>query len=588
MPYYPTLSEQQTTRLMTDTFYGYNHQQKIGDGEMYDEMNLSARNYPLLSTRKPRKKLQDLTNPQGIIAKEYLAYVDDGTLYYDGNATAVTGLSAGEKQLVSMGAYILIFPDKKYYNTSNANDYGDIEASYTSSNTVTFQLCTITGIGITPDYVQSTEPSNPQNGEYWIDTSGNIHGLYVYTEQLKQWSSVGTCYTKIIFSTRGQLPFSVNDGITISGAEYSGANPAVAEQIAEINGSKVIYGAGGSASEDDYIIVIGLLDEVVTQSTALVITREVPDMDYVCEANNRIWGCYYGTKNGVTLNEIYCCALGDFKNWNQFLGLSTDSYVASVGSDGKWTGAVNYLGYPSFFKEKSLHRVSVSSVGAHQITETPLRGVQDGSWKSLTVVNEILYYKGVTDVMAYQGSFPDSISKSLGDEKYSEAKGEAFGDVYYLSMKDSDNNRVLFTYDADKGLWHKEDDLNVVDFVKQSDTLYAMTNNELLEINPDDGTEIVQWYAETGMIGYEYPDNKYLSRFNVRFSMDPGSWINVYIEYDSSGNFILVGHITIAKTGSVTLPIRARRCDHMRLKLEGSGNAKIYSIAKVLEIGSDY
>lgn len=68
------------------------------------------------------------------------------------------------------------------------------------------------------------------------------------------------------------------------------------------------------------------------------------------------------------MNEVYGCKLGDFKNWTCYAGLSTDSWAAQVGSDGAWTGAVNYQGYPTFFKETVLHRISVSGAGAHRVT----------------------------------------------------------------------------------------------------------------------------------------------------------------------------------------------------------------------------
>lgn len=583
MPIFPTLQEQSTYKLNTDVFYGYNHNAKIQDGEFYDEENLSAKDYPLLATRKPREIVKDLTKGQGVISKEYLAYVDNGTLYYNDQATGITGLSSGEKQMVSMGAYIVIFPDKKYFNTADSTDYGDIDASYESSGTVTISLCTLTGAGITPDYIQSTEPASPTNGQYWIDISGNTPALKLYNESTETWASVATCYTKIQFGN-GTLPFSIYDGVNISGVTYSGSDAFTAEQAEALNGSHIIYGMGGDEENPAYIIVIGLLDYSFTQTAEITISRSSPDMDYVVEAQNRLWGCRYGSG----INEIYASALGDFRNWNQFIGLSTDSYVASVGSDGKWTGAINYLGYPSFFKENSLHRVTVSSVGAHQISETQLRGVQDGSWKSLTVVNEILYYKGVNDIMAYQGGFPESIGRQLGDEKYTNAIGEVVKNVYYLSMLNSDNERVLFTYDADKGIWHKEEDPDVIDFCKYGDSIYALTENALINMSSDDIGEMVSWYAETGIIGWEYPENKYLSRFNIRFYMERGSHFDMYVEYDSSGEFILAGHIDIAKTGSMTIPLRPRRCDHLRLRLKGKGACKIYSIAKVLEIGSDY
>ena len=44
------------------------------------------------------------------------------------------------------------------------------------------------------------------------------------------------------------------------------------------------------------------------------------------------------------------------------------------------------------------------------MTDTPCRGVQKGSWRSLCVVNEVLYYKGRTEICAYDGSVPVAVS----------------------------------------------------------------------------------------------------------------------------------------------------------------------------------
>ena len=64
------------------------------------------------------------------MAKEKLCLVDGGKLFYDGRETALTRLSPGEKQLMSMGAYICVFPDKLYYNTADETDFGSMEAHY--------------------------------------------------------------------------------------------------------------------------------------------------------------------------------------------------------------------------------------------------------------------------------------------------------------------------------------------------------------------------------------------------------------------------------------------------------------------------
>jgi len=98
MPHFPPLQEVNTKRLVTDTFSGYNHNLKIGDGEFYDTMNLSTQNFPLFENREKRGLLRHMKNPGGMLAKEKLAFVDDGKLYYD-NAVEYEGLSEGEKQI---------------------------------------------------------------------------------------------------------------------------------------------------------------------------------------------------------------------------------------------------------------------------------------------------------------------------------------------------------------------------------------------------------------------------------------------------------------------------------------------------------
>ena len=95
--------------------------------------NMSSADYPMLSTRRPRGTVQQLEEPQGLIAKDALAIADKGKLYFNG--TEVTGLTLadGEKQMVSMGAYLLIWPDKKYLNTKDLTDYGSMEAAQKES-----------------------------------------------------------------------------------------------------------------------------------------------------------------------------------------------------------------------------------------------------------------------------------------------------------------------------------------------------------------------------------------------------------------------------------------------------------------------
>lgn len=575
----PSLDYEYSDRSVTDTFAGYNHKLKIADGEFYDTRNLTSEYYPLLAERRKRGLVKQLTAPGGLLGKEKLAYVDNGVLYYDGEATGLTGLTPGEKQLVSMGAYICIFPDKKYYNTADANDRGSMEAYYTSTGAVKYTMCRVDGTDYGTATVSTAAPEEPENAALWIDTSKETHVLKQWSSATKEWVSIPTVYTKVQFISKGELPglFREYDGVTIGGAE------------ADVNGDKVIYAMGGSESEFDYIVVTGLLEQAVTQETGSVsLSRSVPQMDFICESQNRLWGCYYGSDGEQSLNEIYCCALGDFKNWRQYMGLSTDSWTASVGSDGPWTGAVNYLGYPTFFKEDRIHRVSISTSGAHSINETACRGVQKGSEKSLAVVNEILLYKSRGDVCAYQGGFPAKVSEALGDGLYSDAAAGTVRDRYYISMKDSDGKAQLFVYDVGKKLWMHEDGFEADCFARVGDELYALSGKLLCAMQGSTGEKepYISWMAETGMLYYQQPDQKYVSNFSLRLSLEEGAELTIYIEYDSTGEWERKGTIKFRGTKAVNVPIRPRRCDHMRIRLEGKGRVRLYSIAKLVTYGS--
>ena len=586
MPYYPKINEIATSRLFTDTFRGYDHNTLTADGEWYGMTNLTSARYPMLSARDPRGIVQTMTDPHGLAAKDALAWVDGTKLYYNGAETGLTLQADGVKQMVSMGAYLIIFPDKKYINTAELSEYGSIDASFTADaaeNPVTMTICKQDGSAYAEPSL--SEPQNPSGGELWIDTSVTPCVLKQYSASSAMWVQIPTVYTKISCSGIGSA-FAEHDGVQIDGLAYSGESEIVQSQIQDLCGSKVIYSRG-----DNYIVVVGLLSVSVTQEAGTVtVQRKAPDMDYVCEAQNRLWGCKYGVVDGKPVNELYCCKLGDFKNWNCFMGLSTDSWAASVGSDGAWTGAVNYLGYPTFFKENVLHRISVSSTGAHQVSDTVCRGVQKGSWQSLQVVGEVLYYKSRTDVCAYDGSLPAGVSAAMGGEKYYNAVAGHFGRRYYISMQDAGGAWNLFVYDTEKDLWHREDNTRALCFTRCDDSLYMIDGeNRLVDVCGVNGTEedAFSWEAVSGIQYYQYPDKKYISRYNLRLYMPAGSTMKLYMQYDSDGIWHEQGSVSMQGTGTFTFPVAPRRCDHMQMRLTGTGPFKLFSIARILEQGSD-
>ena len=580
MPRLPLLKQIPLKRSVTDKFLGYRRAEKIGRGEFYHTENLCSDFYPLMASRNKRGVLSSLSNPLGMVGKSSLLWLDDRKLYVNGEETAELPISLGEKQLVSMGAYLIIFPDKYYVNCERPEDRGYMESFFESHGPVSFSLCSGEGEELGEIEVSVSQPESPQNGQYWIDSSHSPHSLKRYSAANEMWVSIETVYVRLGCPGMG-ADFRENDAVEISGCEGS-------EELLSLNGSHIIESRG-----QDYILIQAMLSNFVQQTEGSVkITRKIPDMDFVIEAENRLWGCKYGMVEGKAVNEIYACALGDFRNWNRFQGLADDSYRASLGSDGPFTAAVTHMGYPIFFKENCLHKVYISANGGHRIADSACEGVQLGSHKSLALLGDSLFYLGNRGICLYEGSLPRCISQNLGDVKYHRGVGGSLGDKYYISMLSSDDKAHLFVYDSRLKLFHREDSLKALCFARFGGELYCIDEDskKLIAITGSKGDKEkdFHWQADSGLLTYSQSEQKYLGRIIFRLSLPVGAYADVFIDYDSQGVFHHAAHVEGSGTGSFSLPVRPRRCDHFRLRLTGYGSVRLYSTVLVIESGSDY
>lgn len=654
MPTYPTIQETARSQQVTDTFGGYNHNLKIPEGEFYEMENLCGDDYPLLATRKQRNTLQApaAENLQAMVSKGnalyYIAGYDPTTktcgFYAEDEKVMDLAYAGGLKRFVSMGAYLLIWPDKVWYNTADGT-HGNMEKmfsaaagtyldhSLTSSSGPDGQevydiyvlwyirpcsrdgkIVYTTGAnygekrvvvvdGIEYHYLNFVKPKEPKNGDAYIDRETRTP--YIYNGTSKDWSAQDVPVMWLECKGIGSA-FAPEDYIRVSGIDpgtYSGLNVGD-------NPSDGVY-REVLVTGENYIVLDayapteahGIMNDTPPAEGYVKAAMDIPDMDYVIEAQNRLWGCKYGTVNGKLVNEIYASALGRFDVWRKYAGVSTDSYAASIGSDGRWTGAVNYQGYPLFFKEDRMHKVYVSASGAHRIQEYTMRGVQPGGAKSLAVVNGVLFYKARDCVCAYDGSgAPTDVSEKLNLDSLSRpgsttSIAAAYRDKYYLylQMNTPPGSRLL-VLDTRRGAWYRENLPigSIIDFAELNGSLLCAAggieeiahDNQVSElIGTEEGN--VAWSCETGLIGYSTVEQKYVSRFNIRMSLARDAYMDVLVQYDSDGVWHNQGRIQGVGTRTFMLPVRPRRCDHFRIRLEGSGNVRIYSFAKIFEAGSD-
>jgi hypothetical protein len=610
----PQLTPGLQSTQMTSAFRGYNHNEIIADGEMFDMMNLCGDKYPVLSPRHKRGissfdvSGQDPVLLTGIHGRDQLVFVRGTKVFYD--FLEVTGLTVSDsaamqpKKIVSMGAYVCIWPDKVYFNTANMADYGSMEKHWTADGTnVSLIMCRGDGTNYDMTAISTgiNPPADPENGDMWIDESSENDVLRQYSAVLEEWVEVASTYVKISGTGIGS-GLKEYDAIDIAGlTAATGSTEKIAAQVAALNGSKVVYFAG-----DDYIVVAGLISQAqeALEEGDVTADQTIPDMDFVVESNNRLWGCKYGLVNGQVINEIKCSALGDFRNWSVKLGLSTDSWAGGVGTDGVFTGAATQRGYPVFFKENAIHSVSGTLPNNFGIQTKMCRGVQKGCWRSVQVVGENLYYKARTGVMLYDGNMPVQVSDQLGEILYSDARAGVLGEKYYISMMDKNENWRMFVYDTKYGNWWKEDTVQALGFGTVDDELFYIDEdaNTLVSVMGSVGTEEddFDWAAEFGLTGVNYQQSssyddprrirnaKYLKLFKIRMFLDPEGWMQLWIKYDENRLYERIGE---RRRGhdmrTFILPVVPKRCDHLRFKITGHGDMKVYDLSRIMEVGGD-
>lgn len=577
----PYLQQRGRNRSITTDFRGLNLSQGIGDGEWAWMQNMDTREYPAVARRQKRVHVATLNKPNGLCATDRLCFVDGVKFYYNGFYYG--DVEDSEKTLVPMGAKIAIFPDKKLFDTTTLS-FTDMEQKNVSSGTVRVTLAKGDG---TPygEYTEGgTAPENPENGQLWLDTSGDAPVMKTWSEAQGLWVAEATTYVLVSATGLGQ-GLKALDGVTVSGLEESG-----------LNGDWILTDAG-----PDYILFTGILQKALTQAGEVRVERTCPEMDFVVEKDNRLWGCSSAD------HEIYCCKLGDPTNWRAYQGVATDSYAVTVGTPGPFTGAAVSGSAVIFFKENCLHRVYGTQPSNFTVYVDNLRGVQQGCHKSAVRVNEYLYYKSVFDVCVYADSEVAGISAALGTESYKNAVAGVCGNRLYLSMEDQEGAWQLLVYDTAAGVWTREDGTHALGFascltetfmLRADGELYALLpgeyNKDFFMVGSDytvyaqeETDEEVSWELRTGEILRELPDHKYIGKIQLYLELDPGARAEVALRRDG-GAWETVQELSGGDQRRCTLPIYPRRCDRMEIRLTGVGHARLVNWSKYVGYGSEY
>lgn len=506
-------------RIALRSFAGLDRRPGAGPGAAAAMENLCGDAAPALTTRPARRTIRSLHGAaHGLCAVGNTLLSAEGTALYAGDTAVAGTLSDTDKVFAVLGERAVIFPDKLSWTADGGLE--PLEASYTAAGLV-FSDGTYAG--------ESAEKNT-------ITTAGDA------------------------------FPFRVGDAVTVPACAPTGnvEKTAVVREMSDDGKTLRFYE--------------NCFEAAGTVSASLTLRRSVPDLDFLCVNENRVWGC-----KG---DAVCCCKPGDPTNWNVFDGISTDAWSAGTGTAGAFTGCAAFLGYPVFFKETRIFKVYGDRPTNFELTASATRGVRAGAAASLAVAGEALHYLAPDGFVRYGGGLPRSADGALST-RYTDAAAGSDGRRYYVSALRSDGAREMLTLDTETGLWHREDTLAVKAFARMGGALVAQTADALIAVGDAAPSEqeiaVLSSEAQPGEAGGEtraagaesftasvtladLPAGAYPLRLWLR--LDNAAALTAELSYDG-GEFVTAAAIPAGNRSARPFGLPLRRCGRVSLRLSG-------------------
>lgn len=554
------VSEIKSVTESAEVFGGIDRSNGTPLGYWQELVGMDFTAYPALRTCKPfsYKEL-----PDGITGYMFkngkIVYTKADGIYIDGKKTGIE-LSTGEKQLVGMGAYILILPDEALINTAD----DPISVTFPTRHKLDGSLF---------EYNQNqTRPSVSIFKRLYIDVAKDSAELSYYNDGDQ---------VRIAYSYGGKKKYLTAKIKSISEESYTSSGCVSVNLDTSLYNDTHYFYTEGRRMESFRVVCI----------KNAVISKPFPAMDFVVEHNNRLWGCSSGN------HEIYCSKLGSAVEWGNYDGISTDAWAATIGSDGDFTGACVYADSVLFFKENCVHIVYGTKASNFTVSTIRLRGVQKESGGSLCISGGLLYYKAPEGVYCFNGSAAQRIDSKLGGDIPETAVMTADG--RYIVMAASDG--TVYFYDKRYLAWYERRLDNVCSAHEINGRLYAVTKdgngkmNLVRLVGTEDDFKMQSensFEAVSGNIGRGkvYGIYKKLRAYMLHGgNVGKATEISIYVSSDRGEwkkAFVSDGTETDSEK-IITAPMIPLRCRTLKIKISGKVSNETYLLLYGIYLDSE-
>ena len=516
------------------------------ENEFADMENLCSDKFPYISVRKAREKDGNLKTSGGII-------------YSSGKYVAHCKYTS-EERLVNFNKQILRFPTNTYYDYEH-NKSGNICG----------------------EYMKSQEVKITWNAPYFKFEIIDVDTAYEWNNFLKEGDKItilgtGDPYIDTVDQDKDLYYLDKWIPVTCVAEKFEKRYVSDRQEDVWLYMYVTFYNKNGEKIEGDSLYN-GTYESVTVKKT-------IPNIVDACVLNNRVFGV---DKKGQT---IYASKLGSFEDWYSYEGISTDSWYGEVGTEGAFTGIVEFNGSIIAFKRDYIYKIYGDNPKNFTIQKQSSDGCIDK--KSIVELNGRLYFLSQNGFCVYSGGYPTIISEVL-NKQYINAIGGTDGRKIYFYATTDNNERELLVYDTVYNMWHKEStEYNITCFFRYNGKLYFpqtdQTTNATRVFKIDGDGFAENWMFKTpecNVMGTNYTLLSDIVIYATSADKTKSCNFNVYIMYDGAeeNEKKFFGSFMLAPNTTQRIPLKLKQCFSYSLLLEGTGPIVIKNIEKTYTSG---
>lgn len=509
---------------------GINKTNDFREGDLEFSSRIDAEALPYLTTGK--KGVSETVPADDLLYADGVARVvaqSDGTniLYFRPEKSATNWnsypveLTAGKKEIASAGGKILVMPDKKIL---------DLTQKYPAWKTIEKEVS-------------------------YEEQKIRVYGNYlVFINQTD-------------FQTFSNA-FKAGDVVTFNGSYYEGNQTAkswmdkklIIREISATREKKVTFDpyTFGDANGDD--------------AGAMTFKKTIPNLTHICSWNDRVWGV---SQDG----KIYASKYQDPTNFEYFDLTSADSFTLDAGMGGDFTGSCATGSYVVFFRQDKIHRITGTKPSNYRHTVIKSMGVLKGAERSLTVIDDIIYYEGKDGFYTFDGADVRFISRKLGAIVHSGGYGAVCNGNYYVSTKGSTGSHDAYIYYPKKDMWLTEGLTEYRSAVNFLGDMYYIDKYDKFVYKAQATKDTRGFEITLREFDVDFAEKKGYVRICIGFTKGRNGKIYCYTAVNGE-SFTLAKEITEGTEGVAEIRLTPNRGDRIRLRIGGTSDATIKYIMR--------